>query len=172
MKTIKKSLSSNTGTIFIEVLISMVIISMVLMTFMAMFVISARVNRQSRDVMDATYTAQNMMEELYNLSISNTIESTVDGLINTFLSDSNYEQTPDKDILKGKYEDLDIKITLREQENNDLTYALVEVYSDDTYTHQDAVMQSTFLWHTEPEEDDGDSDPDDPNDPADPDVDI
>ena len=115
MKTLKSLIKSKTGSIFVEILISLILISMVLLTFMSMFVTSAKVNRKSKDVLDATYSAQNLMEELYVLSLSKTLETTVGDLRSFILSDSSYEDLDDEEVIRGKYDDLDVAITIKIQ---------------------------------------------------------
>lgn len=149
MKTLKSLIKSNTGSIFIEILISLILISMVLLTFMSMFVISAKVNRKSKDVLDATYSAQNLMEELYVLSLSKTLETTVGDLRSFILSDSSYENLDDEEVIRGKYDDLDVAITIKDTEDEKLSLVKVEVYSDATYKQSQAVMQSNFLWQSD-----------------------
>lgn len=146
MKTLKSLIKSNTGSIFVEILISLILISMVLLTFMSMFVTSAKVNRKSKDVLDATYSAQNLMEELYDLSLSKTLETTVGDLRSSILSDSSYEDLDDEEVIRGKYDDLDVAITITDKEDEQLTLVSVEIYSDNTYTNRQAVMESNFLW--------------------------
>ncbi len=146
MKTVKSLVKSNTGSIFIEVLISLILISMLLLTFMSMFVTSANVNKRSRDVLDATYFAQNLMEELYDLSLSKSLETSLDELQNSILTDSFHEEIADEQVILGKYDDKHIAITIKDTEDEKLSLVKVEVYSDDTYTQSQAVMQSNLLW--------------------------
>ena len=160
MKTLKSLIKSNTGSIFVEILISLILISMVLLTFMSMFVTSAKVNRKSKDVLDATYSAQDLMEELYDLSLSKSLKTTLDELQNSILTDSFHEEIADEQVILGKYDDKDIAITIKDTEDEKLSLVKVEVYSDDTYTQSQAVMQSNLLWK--------DDDPDDPGEPGDP----
>jgi len=146
MKTVKSLVKSNTGSIFIEVLISLILISMLLLTFMSMFVTSANVNKRSRDVLDATYSAQNLMEELYDLSLSKSLETSLAELQNSILTDSFHEEIADEQVILGKYDDKDVAITIKDTEDEKLSLVKVEVYSDDTYTQSQAVMQSNLLW--------------------------
>ena len=125
MKTVKSLVKSNTGSIFIEVLISLILISMLLLTFMSMFVTSANVNKRSRDVLDATYSAQDLMEYLYDLSLSKTLETTVGDLRSSILSDSSYEDLDDEEVIRGKYDDLDVAITITDKEDEQLTLVSV-----------------------------------------------
>lgn len=158
MKTLKNFIKSNTGSIFIEILISLILISMVLLTFMSMFVISAKVNRKSKDVLDATYSAQSLMEKLYDLSLSKSLEITLNELQDSVLADSEYKEKDGGQVIEGKYEDFDVKITIKDREEEELRTVKVEVYSDATYKQSQAIMQSNLLWK--------DDDIDDPGDPT------
>jgi len=158
MKTLKNFIKSNTGSIFIEILISLILISMVLLTFMSMFVISAKVNRKSKDVLDATYSAQSLMEKLYDLSVSKSLEITLNELQDSVLADSEYKEKDGGQVIEGKYEDFDVKITIKDREEEELRTVKVEVYSDATYKQSQAIMQSNLLWK--------DDDIDDPVDPT------
>lgn len=146
MKTLKSLIKSNTGSIFVEILISLILISMVLLTFMSMFVTSAKVNRKSRDVLDATYSAQDLMEYLYDLSLSKSLETSLAELQNSILTDSFHEEIADEQVILGKYDDKDVAITIKDTEDEKLSLVKVEVYSDATYKQSQAVMQSNLLW--------------------------
>jgi Tfp pilus assembly protein PilV len=158
MKTLKSLIKSNTGSIFVEILISLILISMVLLTFMSMFVTSAKVNRKSKDVLDATYSAQSLMEKLYDLSVSKSLENTLNELQDSVLADSEYKEKDGGQVIEGKYEDFDVKITIKDREEEELRTVKVEVYSDATYKQSQAIMQSNLLWK--------DDDIDDPVDPT------
>jgi hypothetical protein len=125
---------------------------------MSMFVTSAKVNRKSRDVLDATYSAQNLMEELYHLSLSKSLENTLNELQDSVLADSEYKEKDGGQVIEGKYEDFDVKITIKDREEEELRTVKVEVYSDATYKQSQAIMQSNLLWK--------DDDIDDPVDPT------
>lgn len=62
-KTIKKMVS-NDGMTLIEILLSIVILTIVVLSFSTMFIQSARTNQQTESRMDATYATQKYMEEV------------------------------------------------------------------------------------------------------------
>jgi hypothetical protein len=125
---------------------------------MSMFVTSAKVNRKSKDVLDATYSAQSLMEKLYDLSVSKSLENTLNELQDSVLADSEYKEKDGGQVIEGKYEDFDVKITIKDREEEELRTVKVEVYSDATYKQSQAIMQSNLLWK--------DDDIDDPVDPT------
>ncbi|SEO93884.1 prepilin-type N-terminal cleavage/methylation domain-containing protein [Amphibacillus marinus] len=53
------------GLTLVEVLASITILSIIVVTFLAFFIQSARTTKVSEDVMDATYLAQSYMEKIY-----------------------------------------------------------------------------------------------------------
>lgn len=59
-------LVNNKGLTLLEVVASIVIISIILITFSSVFLQSKKANVASQNVVDATYTAQMTMEELYS----------------------------------------------------------------------------------------------------------
>ncbi len=56
------------GLSLVEVLASVVILTLLLTTFLMMFLQSAKVNKASEHIIDATYIAQTEMENIYALS--------------------------------------------------------------------------------------------------------
>ncbi|WP_210468764.1 prepilin-type N-terminal cleavage/methylation domain-containing protein [Sporosarcina sp. 6E9] len=56
------------GISLVEVLASIVILTLLLTTFLMMFVQSAKTNKKSEEIIDATYIAQTEMENIYAVS--------------------------------------------------------------------------------------------------------
>jgi hypothetical protein len=63
-----KKMNEN-GLSLVEVLASIVILTLLLTTFLMLFLQSARTNKVSVDIIDSTYTAQIVMEKMYDLSL-------------------------------------------------------------------------------------------------------
>ena len=61
---------SNKGFSLLEVIASMVIIAIILISFFSFFIQSKKVNVTSASIQDATYVAQITMEEIYLLTAS------------------------------------------------------------------------------------------------------
>ena len=66
--SINKLLSSQKGISLIEVVASIVIISIILISFFGLFVQSSKTEKSSEQIIDATYVAQVEMEKIYELS--------------------------------------------------------------------------------------------------------
>lgn len=59
---------NNRGLTLIEVIASLVIISIILISFLGLFLQSKKTNVSSEGIQDATYEAQKVMEQLYTLT--------------------------------------------------------------------------------------------------------
>ena len=69
MGKLKLKLQKNEkGISLVEVLASIVILTLLLTTFLMMFVQSAKTNKKSEEIIDATYIAQTEMENIYAVS--------------------------------------------------------------------------------------------------------
>lgn len=64
MKKLSTHFSSENGLTLIEILASIVILSIIIVSLLSMFVQSARSNNIAKNIMDATYVAETSMEEL------------------------------------------------------------------------------------------------------------
>lgn len=65
---IKQNLNSNKGFTLVEVLISLMLISIIVTAFMSLFVYSAKTNEMSKTSTKSTYIARDTIEMIYDLS--------------------------------------------------------------------------------------------------------
>ena len=70
MKMRKKRMMDESGISLVEVVASMAILSLLLTTFLMMFIQSAKIAKSSENIIDATYIAQTEMERLYGVSLN------------------------------------------------------------------------------------------------------
>lgn len=71
------------GMTLVEVLASLVLLSIIIISFLAIFPTVAKQNKASDEVMDATYIAQTTMEEIIQIKTnSKTFEAADDVLVN------------------------------------------------------------------------------------------
>lgn len=68
IKGILKRLDEN-GVSLMEVLVSVVLLSIILTSFLTLFIQSAKTGKASEEVIDNTYMAQKVMEEIYHISL-------------------------------------------------------------------------------------------------------
>lgn len=129
-----KYLSNEEGLTLIEVLGSIVILSMIVTSFLAFFIHSARTTNVSEDVSSGLYFAQKQVEEIYHES--NYYD--YDGLIAKLIGASEYHQSGDNSeefLLKKDGYQIEILITPAENDANeiidDLYTLLVTTYDQD-----------------------------------------
>ncbi|MFC4386282.1 prepilin-type N-terminal cleavage/methylation domain-containing protein [Gracilibacillus marinus] len=72
--------SNQKGLTLVELLASIVILSIIIVTFTTFFIQSAKTTSMSSDITDATYVAQTEMEEIYHLSTTTTYDDTIQQL--------------------------------------------------------------------------------------------
>ncbi|MCC3356545.1 hypothetical protein [Bacillus sp. REN16] len=74
-RLLNKSIFTEKGISLIEILISIVLLSIIVVSFLTMFVQSAKTNKISEDTLVATYLAQDTMECIYNSSKTSSFNS-------------------------------------------------------------------------------------------------
>lgn len=68
---LKRYAKNESGLTLVEVLASIVILSLIVVTFLSFFINSARTTEISGDNLDASFIAQEYMEEIYNIVANN-----------------------------------------------------------------------------------------------------
>ncbi|WP_342538005.1 hypothetical protein MKY15_16105 [Sporosarcina sp. FSL K6-1540] len=142
---LKKALGEN-GLSLVEVLASFVILTLLLTTFLMMFIQSAKVNKASEHIIDATYIAQTEMENMYALSTTTkngAKEATIKGLGYTNGLVENGWIVFGKEYNSG----ILIKIKLQNKKGN-MDRVLVEVRGipDDNLQAQ---MENVVVWRAD-----------------------
>lgn len=136
----KKYLSTNfkseAGVTLVELLVSIVILSILMSIFLGMFIQSSKVNVKSEEVIDATYVAQTEMENLYALSKETELNGREIAIIDVlgFPDVSNSE--PDFQIFKKETDAYEIKLKVEKNPFTDPTEA-------DYHTMTRAVLKVT-----------------------------
>lgn len=132
---------SSHGFTLVELLVSITILSIIVVTFLTFFIQSAKTNASSEDMLDATYVAQAQMEEIYNLStklIYSQVKSELDRM--------GYTSTDSKiGINASKIADeYEVMIRLHKPGEDHLGNVLTEV--KDKTGKVRAKMQTTIKW--------------------------
>ena len=132
MKTMlfKNAKCKEKGLTLIEVILSLVILGIIIVPFLNMFIFSTMANRKSENILDATYVAQNIMEQRYNES--------KDG---NEIPEDGEDEYPDP--LGGGYW---VKEIISVEDN--LVGVIVEVYSDKSKEKLEAQMETYLLWNS------------------------
>jgi prepilin-type N-terminal cleavage/methylation domain-containing protein len=136
------------GLTLIEVLASIVILSIIGVSLLTFFVQSARSNNLSKTMMDATYVAQSNIEEINNLNNNSLIPTNItilgDKIKNTgFVSDTSPGtgcSSCYKKNLIGNNQFIHVKLT---NHSDSLGKVLVKVF---TGTKQEAQMEMLISW--------------------------
>lgn len=151
MNKLKRKLFQAEGLTLVEVLASIVILSIVITIFLAVFAQTAKTNKVSEEIVDATYLAQQIMEEIYELSLTVKKENRKEELEKEgYLPD---QENDDETYIK--YEDgHSIQITFKKRNDlEDVEDVIVEILDrSDEDEKPKAIMQNMFEWSANDEE--------------------
>jgi type II secretory pathway pseudopilin PulG len=136
-----KHFFSERGITLVEIIASIAILSLIILTFVPVFAQSMRSSKVASDMLDSTYLAQTVMEKVYQLSADYPFNEAVNHVDEmTFLGskDDWYQYVQYKD---GAYIEL-----LIEEPEDELSNVLVKVYSDDSKSKLEAQMETIYRW--------------------------
>lgn len=147
------------GLTLIEVMVSIVILSIIVVSLLTFFVQSSRSNSFSENMIDSTYIAQTSIEEINNLNKTFVPPTTT--------TTNNLAEFKSFLVSKGYTSDASCLYCLGKVQNNryvqfqlsspslpttssssaeDLGKVVVEVYFDSTKTKKEAQMEMLFSW--------------------------
>jgi prepilin-type N-terminal cleavage/methylation domain-containing protein len=128
------------GMTLVELLASLIILSIVIVSLLSMFVQTARSNQAAKNLEDATFIAETEMENLYNLSTENTFTDAVNAL-QTEYTKTNQDCPSGECFYKesgGRFVFLQLK------ENGSV---IVKVFKDETKAKLEAQMEMLLTWN-------------------------
>lgn len=140
------------GFTLIEVLVSFVLITLLLTTFLMMFAQAAKTNYSSENIIDSTYIAQTEMEKIYRLSKSFSSSNK-----SAAFPPAQYD-SPVKKIVEGtewieykkKNTSYEVDITIRiEDTQQKVTRIIIEVY-ETASINPSAKMENVLIWEGTP----------------------
>lgn len=137
---------NNKGVSLVEVIASIVILSIILISVFVLFVRSAETTHTTDEIVDATYVAQTELESLYAVA-KNTAFSTREaailsaGYTNLDAGGNALGYFEKTDATTGDY----IKVTITQIASSTLTRVVIEVYDEKNGTMK-AQMQNTIKW--------------------------
>ncbi|MFC5591163.1 hypothetical protein ACFPRA_19975 [Sporosarcina soli] len=137
------------GMTLVETLASLVILSLLIIAFLSLFGQSARLNKSSELVMEATYIAQTHMEQIYEIS-----QKTTFGNRNEYLKMDNKYRLIEGEIYQPKKEDIGFTVFVEIKEPTFGTRGSilrVKVY-DKSGEKLEALMETVLLWRGEDHE--------------------
>ncbi|OAT80882.1 hypothetical protein A6P54_12805 [Bacillus sp. MKU004] len=136
-----KDIFSERGITLVEIIASIAILSLIILTFVPIFTQSMRSSKAASDMLDSTYLAQTVMENVYQLTTEyqfNEAVNHVDEMTFIGSQDDWYQYVQYKD---GTYIEL-----LIEKPDDELSNVLVKVYADDTKSKLEAQMETIYRW--------------------------
>lgn len=137
---------NNKGLTLVEVLASIILISIILFTFFSFFIQSAKTGKSSEEVVDATYLAQVEMEKLYEISNKGDFKSGINEIVNSL----SYKQlAPDssKEYRYSKSQDgFYLKLTFKEHTYPGMSYLVIEVFEHEQDIRPRAKMETILEW--------------------------
>ncbi|MEN2467095.1 prepilin-type N-terminal cleavage/methylation domain-containing protein [Ornithinibacillus sp. JPR2-1] len=149
MKCLNDWYRNESGLTLVELLVSFVLITLILTTFITFFVQSATMTTTSETIIDATYIAQAEMENLYSASSSTKFsqrENAITDLGYVWLKESE-EWTVFTKELDGSNYIIHVRLHRDEVEAN-MTRVIVEVFEEEEDNLQ-AKMESVVVWGEE-----------------------
>lgn len=147
----KCSRSSEKGITLVEILASIVLLSIIIVSLLSMFVQSSNTNNISKNIMDATYVAENSMEEINNAVSSHTVttaENTTD-FLRTFSLPSGYKKICPDGTCYEKRTDTDghYLYVVFQPKDISLVTVQVKVYNNDTSAKKlESQMEMIISW--------------------------
>nr|WP_090889331.1 type II secretion system protein [Evansella caseinilytica] len=117
--------ASQKGRTLLEILVSIVILSIVSVSLATVFVQAVRSMNTTEQLLDATYVAQTTMEEIYYRSTQESLPT-----------DEHYSLTAEAYL---------VAITLT-RDSDRIVNVLVEVYDNSTRSRKEAQMETYILW--------------------------
>ena len=141
-----RKLKKAAGITLIEVLVSIVLLGIIIIPFLGMVVQSTKSNTVSKEILDATYVAQECIEKVYSLSNEGNF---IDGI--SALSTEGFIQediTPNKDFdfkkeVNGYYAIIEIRTT---GYSEDLVKVLVKIFDNRHMGTLEAQMETILSW--------------------------
>lgn len=153
---LRKLFQNEKGFSLVELLVSMVLLSIIVGALLSAFVSTTKTNIKSAEVVDEGYVAQKWMEEVYNLSKTKEMSE-----INSYLIDTtnpnlgftvNYNSsTRTRRFAKqdeGYYVEILVIDSINTTVNNELCNIIVSIYRDSAYTDLLTSMQNVYIIDT------------------------
>jgi prepilin-type N-terminal cleavage/methylation domain-containing protein len=137
---------NNKGLTLVEVLVSIILISLVLFTFFSFLIQSAKTGKTSEEVVDGTYLAQLEMEKLYEVSRKEDFNSGIDEIVNSLTYKQITSTTQDEYVFEKSIDGKNIKLKLKEHSYPGMSYLVIEVFDQENGTRPRAKMETILEW--------------------------
>ncbi|WP_211356384.1 prepilin-type N-terminal cleavage/methylation domain-containing protein [Psychrobacillus lasiicapitis] len=145
--TMKFSARLNTkGLTLIEILVSIILITIIITTFFSLFIQSARTSKTSEEVVDATYVAQSEMEQIYEISRNGDYNSGIDEIRKNLRYKQLTSTNPGEQKFTKTIDGLYIYLKLKKHTYPGMSYLVIEVFETENGTRPRAKMETILEW--------------------------
>ncbi|MBU9711011.1 type IV pilus modification PilV family protein [Evansella tamaricis] len=141
---IRQSVSCQRGKTLIEILASIVILSIIVIPLLGFFVQSQKTVQVSGEIIDATYVAQLFMEETIQHSKGNNLF--LSGPITIKGYGSQFDSANKQHTLEFTEENRYFVTINLKHKNSNLVQVLVKVFEDNVDLKLEAQMESIVVW--------------------------
>ncbi|SDK41105.1 type IV pilus modification PilV family protein [Sediminibacillus albus] len=145
MRNKQRYLQNSSGLTLIEILVSITILSIVIVSFLTLFVQAAQTNHVSEKIIDGTYIAETHLEEVYHISHNTKgYEKSIDALRAKYTSASN------SNIVSNDTEGYHVTVELKTpDQESQLGSVIVKVYQKGSPNKLEAQMESIIDWESQ-----------------------
>ncbi len=143
MRIIKKTRS---GVTLVELILSIAIIGMIVVSFIPLFVMSSKTNSKSETTLDSTYIGKDIMELIYS-EIRNYKDNNFNELVEHLdnkINDDKYLKINGK-VNSYSYEDSKF-IKVKYKEDGNLIRVIIRVYKDEAMKQLEVQYESLYPW--------------------------
>ncbi|SHN08345.1 type IV pilus modification PilV family protein [Gracilibacillus kekensis] len=141
-----KWIKNEKGLTLVELLASIVILSIIVAAFLTFFINSARTTNVAEEVVDATYVTQQQMESIYHLATTNSFNQFIDAMKDQADHSQTNSSTHRFTISSNSYR-LEVTVEpVKDNDNNsipDLIRLLIKTY--DKENRQKVQMETRLL---------------------------
>lgn len=150
-----KLVQNEKGFTLLELLISVVILSLIVGALLSAFATTTKINISSGAIVDEGYIAQDLMEEIYSLSASKKLSEIITYLVGegfVYISDSYPDPDTGSELFTFRrnidkyYVQILIYKGYLSDSYNKLSHIIVGIYKDSAYTHSLTKMQNYLLF--------------------------
>lgn len=125
---LQDKLINESGVTLIELLAALVILSIIVLSFIGFFIQSSRTTDQSGDINEATFIAQEEMEEIVYYSST---ESHENALVALIASDRSHETVGNEERFTKRVSNYTVQTVLTEGPQENLYTVIIKVFEDD-----------------------------------------
>uniref|UniRef100_A0A942T468 Prepilin-type N-terminal cleavage/methylation domain-containing protein n=1 Tax=Neobacillus citreus TaxID=2833578 RepID=A0A942T468_9BACI len=144
MKTSSSPVNSEKGMTLVEILVSIIVLTIIIISLLSMFVQSSQTNRVSKNMMDATYLAESQIEEINNMNTS-TDSPSIDNLSSQLVA-KGYTQDSSCSYCYSLAKNGHYVFVQLSNVSAELGKIIVKVYKDNKKTSQEAQMELVISW--------------------------